>query len=156
MAGIRLPHLVAFGVHLTYRSPTLFKQQIAYIAKVAAAEGAVGRQIVLAGDWNETEATITANAAFARLNLASGAAQEEPTCPTFLPRPLQKPLDHIFVPQSWQRRDSKTVAFGSDHLALLVDVERDTSPARSRVPGATSGRQPFLAESERGEQIGSS
>lgn len=134
MAGIRLSDssLSVFGVHLTYRSPGLFKRQIAYLAKVAAKERAHGTEVIVAGDWNEREATIVANPDFRQLHLMPAALQEEATCPTFLPRFLQKPLDHVFVPPHWQRGDSKAIAFGSDHLALVVEVEPQVPQAPRR------------------------
>jgi endonuclease/exonuclease/phosphatase family metal-dependent hydrolase len=127
MAGIRLPasELAVFGVHLTYRSPGLFKQQLRYIAKIASSERRNGRDLVLAGDWNEPEAAIVSNPDFASLDLMSGVVHEDSTCPTFLPSHFQKALDHIFIPRHWQRGPSKTLPFGSDHLALIVEVGRE-------------------------------
>jgi len=125
MAGIRMDakNLSIFGMHLTYRSPELFKKQVAYIARMVEAEKTRGKGIVMAGDWNESESVIGANADFKKLDLVSADAQEKLTCPVFLPRFLQKPLDHIFIPPSWQRKSVQTIPFGSDHLALLAEVE---------------------------------
>jgi endonuclease/exonuclease/phosphatase family metal-dependent hydrolase len=125
MAGLRLldAPISVFGVHLTYRSPALFKQQLNYIARTAAKEKSCGNEVVLAGDWNESEETITAFSEFKELDLRPAALFEIPTCPTFLPQFLRKPLDHVFVPSYWKGNTSKAVAFGSDHLALVVNVE---------------------------------
>jgi endonuclease/exonuclease/phosphatase family metal-dependent hydrolase len=135
MAGIRLSNssVSVFGVHLTYRSPTLFRRQLRYLAKVSAKENVRGNEVVLAGDWNECEATILANPDFKKLSLTPASLLEDATCPTFLPRFLRKPLDHVFIPPHWQRGHSKAVAFGSDHLALAVEVQPQVAklPLRS-------------------------
>ncbi len=124
MAGIRLAgtSTSVFGIHLTYRSPTLFERQIKYLVKVAASEKNHGNDVIVAGDWNEREATIISNPEFTMLDLVPSVSVESATCPTFLPRFLQKPLDHVFIPPHWQRVRSDTIAFGSDHLALEVEV----------------------------------
>ena len=142
MAGIRLTTGAAvsvFGVHLTYRSPALFKRQIKYIAEVASREQARGNDVVLAGDWNESTGTITANPEFGALSLVSSVSKEWLTCPTYLPRFLQKPLDHVFVPPSWRRIDSETIAFGSDHLVLAVKARPHTRLLAGEDISATSG-----------------
>jgi endonuclease/exonuclease/phosphatase family metal-dependent hydrolase len=125
MAGIRLSEipLAVFGVHLTYRSPTLFARQINYIAQVSAQENCCGNEVIVSGDWNECVAKIVRHTDFKMLDLVSGETDESPTCPTFLPRFLQKPLDHVFVPSRWRAIESSTVAFGSDHLALAVEID---------------------------------
>jgi endonuclease/exonuclease/phosphatase family metal-dependent hydrolase len=125
MTGIRLRDIpiTVFGVHLTYRSPTLFARQISYIAQVAAEEKDRGNEVVVSGDWNECVAKIAGHPDFEMLDLVSGATDESLTCPTFLPRFLQKPLDHVFVPSNWKPVGSNTIAFGSDHLALAVEIE---------------------------------
>lgn len=124
MAGIRLKErqLSILGMHLTYRSPTLFKRQIKYIVEIAVAEKALGNNIVLAGDWNESESAIFANPEFKTLDVVAGNSPEKLTCPTFFPQRLRKPLDHIFIPSHWKTTRSETIAFGSDHLALLEEV----------------------------------
>jgi endonuclease/exonuclease/phosphatase family metal-dependent hydrolase len=134
MAGIRLSALPlsVFGVHLTYRSPTLFKRQVSYIAKAAALESAQGREVILAGDWNECEAEIFANPQFRSLQLTSAALKEDVTCPTFLPHLLRKPLDHVFIPSNWHRSHSEVIGFGSDHLALIATVEPEVAAAPHR------------------------
>jgi hypothetical protein len=122
MAGIRLAGQSIFGVHLTYRSPALFVQQIRYIAKMAADERARGNEVVIAGDWNESASIINANSDFRSLSLMPGASREHLTCPTFFPSFLQNSLDHVFIPDNWQQVSSQTIPFGSDHLALAVEV----------------------------------
>lgn len=124
MAGIRLADtpISVFGLHLTYRSPKLFRRQIEYVAKAAADEKAKGKDVLLAGDWNESEKSIFCHPAFAALDLMSAEPSENVTCPTFLPKPFRKPLDHVFIPRQWRRIQSHTIAFGSDHLALSVMV----------------------------------
>jgi endonuclease/exonuclease/phosphatase family metal-dependent hydrolase len=125
MAGVELAvgSLSVFGMHLTYGGSLLFERQVKYIAEVARNQATRLSNIVVAGDWNASEATIFANQDFRRLNLVSGASIENPTCPSFFPRFLQRPLDHVFVPSKWKRVRSEAIAFGSDHLALMVDVE---------------------------------
>lgn len=124
MAGIRLnSKLSIFGMHLTYRNPPMFAKQLTYIADMAKKEKTRGNEIILAGDWNESEAAVCANADFKTLNLVSADPQEKLTCPTFLPRFMQKPLDHIFVSAGWKTDRAEAIAFGSDHLALLVETK---------------------------------
>jgi endonuclease/exonuclease/phosphatase family metal-dependent hydrolase len=125
MAGIELTvgSLRVFGMHLTYGGSQLFERQVKYIAEVARNQATRLSDVVVAGDWNASEATIFANQDFRSLNLVSGASIENPTCPSFFPRFLQRPLDHVFVPSRWKRVRSEAIAFGSDHLALMVDVE---------------------------------
>jgi endonuclease/exonuclease/phosphatase family metal-dependent hydrolase len=124
MAGIRLSNksLSVFGMHLTYRNPPMFKKQLAYIADMAKYEQSQDSQVILAGDFNESEAAICTHQDFNSLGLKSADSQEKLSCPTFLPKFLQKSLDHIFVPTDWQKRRAETIAFGSDHLALLVET----------------------------------
>lgn len=129
MTGIRLAgrSQSVFGVHLTYRSPALFLQQIRYIARMAADEKARGNEVVIAGDWNESVSTITANSDFRSLGLMTGASRQHLTCPTFFPRFLRSSLDHVFVPNGWRQVRSDAIAFGSDHLALAVEVHPASS-----------------------------
>jgi len=124
MAGIRLrgKSLSIFGMHLTYRNPPMFTKQLAYVAQMTKAERARGNEVILAGDFNESEAVVCSNSDFKALDLISADPQEKPTCPTFLPNWMQKPLDHIFMPADWKTNHAETISFGSDHLALLVDV----------------------------------
>ncbi|MEA2701870.1 MAG: hypothetical protein QOE22_579 [Candidatus Parcubacteria bacterium] len=125
MAGIRLKArpLTIFGVHLTYRNPAMFVKQLAYIAEMTTKERALGNEAVLAGDWNENETALYANPSFRLLGLVSADPDEKLTCPVFLPRFLQRALDHIFISPHWTRVHAETVASGSDHLALSVEVE---------------------------------
>ena len=124
MAGIRLKaqSISLFGMHLTYRNPPMFEKQLAYIAGLARKEIDDGDEVILAGDFNESEASVCANADFQSLGLASADPNEKATCPTFLPQFLRKPLDHIFIPRRWIGAHAEAIAFGSDHLALFAEV----------------------------------
>ena len=122
MAGIRLNGVSVFGMHLAYRNPDMFNKQIAYIATLAKNERNRGSEVVFVGDWNESEAVISSNLDFKSIGLISADTQEKLTCPTFLPRFFQKPLDHIFIPAHWKSSNASTIAFGSDHLALMVSL----------------------------------
>jgi endonuclease/exonuclease/phosphatase family metal-dependent hydrolase len=125
MTGIRLKDkaLSLFGMHLTYRNPSMFIKQLGYIAVMARNEKSKGKEVALVGDFNESEPTVCANPDFKSLGLISADPQEKLTCPTFLPRFMQKPLDHTFIPANWKRKHAQTMAFGSDHLALLIEAE---------------------------------
>lgn len=125
MAGIRLKErpLTVFGVHLTYRNPEVLKRQLAYVREMAEKEYALGREVVLIGDWNENEEALYQNPDFKSLGLISADPNEKLTCPVFLPRFLQRALDHIFIPGSWERMSAEAISTGSDHLALCVEVE---------------------------------
>ena len=125
MTGIRLNHssLSIFGMHLTYRNPPMFSKQLAYITEMAKKEKTSRNEIILAGDFNESEAIVFSNSDFKTLDLVSADSQEKLTCPTFLPNFMQKPLDHIFIPPSWKTTRAETIAFGSDHLALLAKTD---------------------------------
>jgi endonuclease/exonuclease/phosphatase family metal-dependent hydrolase len=129
MAGLRLLRTsrTIFGVHLTYRSPALFERQLDYIAQVAADEYARGREVIIGGDWNDSVSAIVKNPKFRSLNLVPASLTENATCPTFFPHFLRKPLDHIFIPCHWRGITSNTIAFGSDHLALAVEVRPGSS-----------------------------
>lgn len=124
MAGIRLrgKPLSVFGMHLTYRNPPMFAKQLAYIGSLAKKEQTQGREILLAGDFNESESAVRANPDFQTLGLVSADSREKLTCPTFLPPFARKPLDHVFMPSSWKTKHAEAIAFGSDHLALVADV----------------------------------
>lgn len=137
IAGIKLNEMRAsvFGVHLTYRSPKLFIRQMQYVANVAAGEKACGNDVIVAGDWNECEATITANVDFKTLGLSTATQIESATCPTFFPPSWRKSLDHVFMPSHWRRVASDAIAFGSDHLAIAAEVEyRPAQPADGAHP----------------------
>lgn len=128
MTGIRLSGrpISIFGMHLTYRNPVMFSKQLAYIATMTKGEQTQGKEVVLAGDWNESEAAVSFNQDFKTLGLISADTQEKLTCPTFLPGFMQKSLDHIFMPAHWKSDHAEALAFGSDHLALFVEVKQNT------------------------------
>jgi len=113
--------ITAIGLHLGIadKFPWLYEAEISALAKFIAEEQAAGREVIAAGDWNASAAFIQRHRSFSKLGLAD-AAGDIPTCPTFLP--WQKPLDHVFVPKSWSVLDRQACAFGSDHLALIVNV----------------------------------
>jgi endonuclease/exonuclease/phosphatase family metal-dependent hydrolase len=90
------------------------------LSKFIAEEQCSGREVVLAGDWNASASFIQRYPFFSKLGLVD-AGNDTPTCPTFLP--WLKPLDHIFVPAQWSVKDFQAIPFGSDHLALLAEVE---------------------------------
>jgi endonuclease/exonuclease/phosphatase (EEP) superfamily protein YafD len=142
MAGLRLldTSRAVFGVHLTYRSPALFTRQLEYIVQTAAAEQSRGQRVILGGDWNESSHTVIRAANFKSLSLISAALMEPATCPTFLPKSFRKPLDHIFIPSYWQSISSNAIEFGSDHLALAVEVrENEFTHEVNGISTVTSG-----------------
>jgi endonuclease/exonuclease/phosphatase family metal-dependent hydrolase len=123
VAGLRLQNGISvIGAHLALGIPELWNAQVEAIARFAAFEQARGQAIIIAGDCNEIEAPFWKHAAFLALGLVSVDAQKTPTSPLSLPRFLQKSIDHIFIPASWRLANFETIAFGSDHLALLADA----------------------------------
>ena len=100
----------------------LWRSQIDAIAGLAKAEQEKGNAVLLTGDWNAVEGPIFAQESFKKLRLVSADKNKTPTCPTSLPRFLQWSVDHIFIPPSWKTTRAETIAFGSDHLALLVEI----------------------------------
>jgi len=115
--------LTVIGAHLCYANFTwLYGPEIEAISDFISKEIASGRKVVTAGDWNESSHTINAYPSFSKLNLKNAEADIK-TCPTFFPKSKLKPLDHIFTPSDWQTLDAKTAPFGSDHLAVIAEVE---------------------------------
>jgi endonuclease/exonuclease/phosphatase family metal-dependent hydrolase len=124
-SGIRLEKekLSIFGLHLSLGVPALWNRQVDTVVLAAEEERARGQEVILAGDWNESEPLITEHPGFKKLKLISADSMRTLTCPTFF-HPAMKDLDHIFMPEAWQRKSINTFSFGSDHLALLAEVER--------------------------------
>ena len=123
IAAIRLTDqpVTVVGLHLGIadKFPWLYKVEMQMLAQWVAQEKADGREVIIAGDWNASSASMARHRPFARLGLMN-ADKDTPTCPTFLP--WQKPLDHIFIPSGWTSSDLRAIPFGSDHLALSVEV----------------------------------
>lgn len=125
--------ITVVGLHMCQpQFPELFAAQIAAIASFSGHEESMGRQVVLAGDWNCSAAALTRRSSFSALHLTS-AERDLPTCPTYLPR--LKPLDHVFVPAAWERLEARTISFGSDHMAIvaLVDTTVQSNSNRLKV-----------------------
>ena len=122
IVGLRLvqSNITVVGVHMcTPKFPWLYDAQIADIVKFLETEKLLGREVIIAGDWNASTLFLKKYPAFSKLNLINSEG-DMLTCPTFLPK--LEPLDHIFVPQNFKTINSKTIAFGSDHLAVSVEV----------------------------------
>ncbi len=124
IAGIRLSNGVSLiGVHLALGVPPVWNKQVTAVADLVASEEAQGRSVVVAGDWNHSSFAVGKNPTFAKLSLKTVDPKETRTCPTPFPDWLRMPLDHIFIPTSWTARRVGTEHFGSDHLALLAEVD---------------------------------
>lgn len=121
--GVRLQDtpVSILGGHFTNSRRTLSRQQIEDIAAVAKEEMQNGRTVVIAGDFNETGKRIRDVRAFEALGLTS--CSHERTFPTMLPAALRRDLDHIFISDHLRVRNARTIAFGSDHLAVIAEVE---------------------------------
>lgn len=121
-AGLRLRDypITIMGCHLTVGKRTLSEGQIDDLALAAETERAQGREVILAGDFNETAIQISHIPRFRNLNLAT--ITNQPTCPLGLPSVFRKDLDHVFIPRSWQISERRYLAFGSDHLAVVATV----------------------------------
>ena len=124
IAGLRLESGVSIvGVHMALKGK-VWREQLNAITALLQTEKIAGNQVIFAGDCNEKEEPIISGSNFSILGLVSADMQKTSTCPTSLPRIFQRSLDHIFIPSEWKIDDFRTIAFGSDHLALLVSVEK--------------------------------
>ncbi|MES2134702.1 MAG: endonuclease/exonuclease/phosphatase family protein [Patescibacteria group bacterium] len=128
ISGVRLAHLpvTIVGFHLTLGLRKLFQRQLADLVKLAEAERAEGRTMLLAGDFNARAKIIGKQKAFAKLQMTSVTRQV--TSPLGLPKQFQRDLDHIFIPTNWHIQETKYAAFGSDHSAVIATV---TPPVES-------------------------
>jgi endonuclease/exonuclease/phosphatase (EEP) superfamily protein YafD len=124
VAAIRFenPSITVIGLHLGLadKFPWLYKTEIEALAQFVSEEQRRGREVIVAGDWNASARSIQHFSSFSKLGLVN-AEGDVPTCPTFLP--WLKPLDHIFIPETWRTAHVEAIPFGSDHLAILVDAE---------------------------------
>ena len=123
IAGLRLAGVSIIGAHLAMGGSALWRSQVDAIAKIAADEQTRSSAVIVTGDWNSVESPIFAQESFKKLGLISVDKEKTPTCSTSLPSFLQWSVDHIFIPASWSIKDFKAIPFGSDHLALLAEVE---------------------------------
>ncbi|MES2225829.1 MAG: endonuclease/exonuclease/phosphatase family protein [Patescibacteria group bacterium] len=123
VACLRLDNGISvIGAHTAFGGSELWTRQIEALAALAKAEQEHGQQIILAGDWNETQGPILSLPDIQKLGVIPVDPDETPTCPISLPRFLQRQLDHILVPEAWRVVDLDTIAFGSDHLAVCAEV----------------------------------
>jgi endonuclease/exonuclease/phosphatase family metal-dependent hydrolase len=122
-AGVRLRDipLTIVGCHLSVGLRDFSRRQMQDLSEIVESEREKGRQTICAGDFNETADTLLSASPFKAAGLKS--VSRAPTCPLSLPRFLRKDLDHVFVPQSWTVKSTQTIEFGSDHLALLAEIE---------------------------------
>lgn len=125
VAGLRLSSGISvIGAHTAFGGSDLWRAQIRAITEAAETEQRKGNEVILAGDWNEIQDKITVQPGWKNLNLKPVDPSKTPTCPVSLPTLFRRQLDHIFVPKTWTVASFKTMAFGSDHLAVLAEVGR--------------------------------
>ncbi|MFZ2149961.1 MAG: endonuclease/exonuclease/phosphatase family protein [Minisyncoccia bacterium] len=124
IAAIRLAenNITAIAVHMSVlaKFSWLYEAQLEAIANFISEEEKRGRKVVIGGDWNASNISMQKYQLFSKLNFKNSEG-DLLTCPTFLPK--LNPLDHIYVPQNWKTVNTKTAAFGSDHLAVIVEEE---------------------------------
>lgn len=110
------------AVHMSVpdKFPWLYDAEVEDLAEFISNEQSLGREVIIAGDWNTSTQFLQKYSSFTKLGLKNGEG-DIPSCPTFLPK--LKPLDHIFVPSKWKTLNAKTMSFGSDHLAVSICVE---------------------------------
>jgi len=112
--------LAVVHMSLPGECPWLYDAEMKAVTDFIEEEKSRGREVVIGGDWNAPSSFIQAYLPFSKFELVC-AEGDIPTCPTFFP--WRKPLDHIFIPSIWKSSDAKTIAFGSDHLAVSVCVD---------------------------------
>jgi len=121
IAGLRLENGISvIGAHMALGGTNLWHKQLEALTTIIGTEKGAGQKVIFAGDCNESEKRLTPS--FAKLDLISADTRCTRTCPTSLPRIFQRSIDHIYVPHMWRVQDLRTVAFGSDHLALFVTI----------------------------------
>ena len=113
--------ITMIGCHLACGIPDIVTQQLKALTKFATKEKQKGRQIIIAGDFNLPAEKIENFPHFKELGVKT--VTDHKTCPTCLPKIFQIGCDHIFIPSEWKVNYKNFIPFGSDHLAVSVEVE---------------------------------
>lgn len=125
IASIRFSesNITAISVHMCVsdKFPWLYDAEIETITKFIQGEKSTGREVVIGGDWNASASYLKKYDLFSKSNFINSEG-DLPTCPTFFPK--LNSLDHVFIPNNWKTLNAKTISFGSDHLAVSVEVEK--------------------------------
>lgn len=124
-AYVRSAHapLTVIGCHLVIGEVMrpLFEREVAAMVQFASEEQSVGRQVVIAGDFNAEERRIQKTSNFSSLRLKTVTTQN--TNPTCLPKIFRTACDHVFIPSDAQGSKTRFLSFGSDHLAVVTEIK---------------------------------
>lgn len=127
ISGIRLADepVTIIGLHLSIYDKGLWKKQIKKLSRIVQEEKALGRKVILAGDWNATSQQIFSYPEFKGLKMRTLDAAKRPTCPTFSRAnfPAVKQIDHIIAAEETYVKDFSLGDFGSDHRWISATMK---------------------------------
>jgi endonuclease/exonuclease/phosphatase family metal-dependent hydrolase len=117
-------NLVIVGVHLALNS-WVHRLQLRALSKFVLKQKNLGRRIIVAGDFNCTEAFARKTSALFRKAKLMGSRLR--TFPNGLPNALRWDLDHVFCCESFIIKQAKAISRFSDHMMItctLGDAQR--------------------------------